>query len=160
MKSENGVTLTSLIIYIIVMVVVIGIIATVTNYYYANINEINTEVNVSKEYTKLNSYLSEDINNPYNVIVECKGNSIVFYDFSKENETDLTAGYNQYTFEGDSIYFNRIKICRGVKSCEFVVDEAEPKSKFTVNITFEGEDAKILTYSIRKDSSIKFPESD
>lgn len=160
-KNENGVTLTSLIIYIIAMVIVVGIVATITKYYYGDINNINKEVDVSKEYTKLISYLSEDVNNPYNVIKACDGKSIVFYDFSKATETDEATGYNQYTFQGDSIYFNKTKICGGVKSCEFVQDNTDPKSSFSVNIIFDNggkEENKNINYSIRRDASIVFPE--
>lgn len=157
-KNEKGVTLTSLIIYIIAMVIVVGIVAIITNYYYGNINNINKEVDVSKEYTKLISYLSEDVNNPYNVIKACDSDRIVFYDFSKVSETDKGVAYNQYTFKEDGIYFNKVKICRGVKSCEFIQDRKEPETMFILNITFYNGETKNIQYSIRRDANIVFPE--
>ena len=38
MKKQNGVTLISIMIYIISMLIIISIIATLTSYFYKNIN--------------------------------------------------------------------------------------------------------------------------
>ena len=40
MNSSKGVTTTSLIIYVIAMLIVIGIIATITSFFYINISNI------------------------------------------------------------------------------------------------------------------------
>lgn len=148
-KNQKGVTLTSLIVYIIAMVIVIGIIATITKYYYSNLSEINSQVDVSKEYSSLNSYILQDVNNPYNVISECTDNYIVFY-----NSTNQDDGYHQYTFRENSIYYNKIKICNAVKSCRFTQNNLEPETKFTINITFQNNESKNLDYSIKRDTNI------
>ena len=44
MKSEKGVTLTSLIVYVIGMVMVISIVSVLTTYFYKNINLINDNI--------------------------------------------------------------------------------------------------------------------
>lgn len=159
-KSEKGITLTSLIIYIIAMVIVVGIVATITRYYYSAINDINKEVDVSKEYTKLNSYLSEDVNNPNNVIYVCTADKIVFYNSANENSEDQNSGYNQYTFQDNAIYFNKIKICKGVKECQFIQDNADAKTKFELNIKFNNDEQKNVKYAIRRDNNIKVAEDD
>ena len=41
MKSEKGVTLSSLIIYVIAMVIVVSIIAVMTKYFYGNVNKLS-----------------------------------------------------------------------------------------------------------------------
>ena len=38
MKKENGVTLTSIIIYILALLIVIGVISALTSYFYRNID--------------------------------------------------------------------------------------------------------------------------
>ncbi len=156
-RSEKGITLTSLIIYIIAMLIVVGIISTISVYYYRNIDEINKEVDVAKEYTKLNSYLSEDVNNPDNVIELCNGNTIVFYNANNIKDNDENTGYHQYTFKDNAIYFNRIKICNGVQSCQFIQDETDPSSKFTLNIEFNNSNKglKSVKYAIRKNINMQ-----
>lgn len=54
MKNQKGITLTSLVIYIIGMVVVIGIVANLTTFFYKNINKID-DSNISTDYTKFTS---------------------------------------------------------------------------------------------------------
>ena len=57
MKSEKGVTLISLTIYIIVMSIVVGIIAVISGIFFKNINDLE-ETNPLEEYTNFNTYFS------------------------------------------------------------------------------------------------------
>ena len=88
MKSQKGVTLTSLIIYIIAMVIVVGTTATLTNYFYGNIDKLSERTQASKEYTSFNSYFTGEINK--------KGNQVL-KDESNESKIIFTSG-NQYTY--------------------------------------------------------------
>ena len=126
MKSENGVTLTSLIIYIIAMVIVVGITATLTNYFYGNIDKLTTRTQGSKEYTAFNSYFTEEIN---------KKNNKVLADESTNNKIVFSNG-NQYTYLSGKIYYNRILICRDVSSCNFMYDDSA--KNITVSMTISG----------------------
>ena len=38
MKEERGITLTSIIIYIVALLIVIGIVSSISSYFYRNIN--------------------------------------------------------------------------------------------------------------------------
>jgi len=55
MRNNKGVTLTSLIIYVIGMVIVVGIISTLTSFFYKNINIEGISDNGSTQYTKFSS---------------------------------------------------------------------------------------------------------
>ncbi len=113
MKSENGITLTSLIAYIIGMILIIGIMSVLTTNFYKNVNNINMEIIPSTEFTKFSSHFSSEINK-YNIkVLECK-------ETSTQNYIVFDNGI-QYTYipENKSIYQNKIKICRGVESCVF-----------------------------------------
>ena len=46
MKSERGITLTILVIYIIIFSVVIGLLASLSSYIYGNIKYINDNINI------------------------------------------------------------------------------------------------------------------
>ena len=47
MKSEKGVSLVSLIIYLIAMTITVGIVARISNYFYRNINILDTSLTSS-----------------------------------------------------------------------------------------------------------------
>lgn len=50
MKSEKGVSLVSLIIYLIAMTIAVGIVARISNYFYRNINILDTSLTSSEEF--------------------------------------------------------------------------------------------------------------
>ena len=141
MKSEKGVTLSSLIIYVIAMSIVIATIATLTNYFYGNINGLNIRTNASKEYTTFNSYFVNEINTKDNYVLtnllDTTNNDIIVF-----------SSGNQFKITNNAIYFNKIKICKDVTSGTFVYDESSNKITVTMQIsgkTFKNE------YSLQKD---------
>ena len=62
MRSEKGITLISLIIYVIALTIVIGIIAVISGYFYKNVATASVDVEPMVEYTKFNSFFSEEVN--------------------------------------------------------------------------------------------------
>lgn len=113
MKNNRGITLTSLIIYVIGMVIVVSLIATLTTFFYKNVNVDNISKDTT-QYTKFSNLFLDEINKKDNDIVECKTTEqkISYIIFSDGN---------QYTYkaENKSVYKNKIKICKDVEECEF-----------------------------------------
>ena len=72
MKSEKGITLISLIIYVIALTIVIGIIAVISGYFYKNIATTSENVEPMVEYTKFNSFFSEEVNYRGIKVLDCK----------------------------------------------------------------------------------------
>ena len=62
MNSNKGITLISLIVYIIVLLIVIGMISTFTKYFYKNADEIVISNNSSENYSRFITYLTDDVN--------------------------------------------------------------------------------------------------
>ena len=79
MKSNRGVTLTILIIYIIVLVLVIGILTNISNNFYANKDYIMENGKYISEFNKFNMYFVEDAKNNSN-IYSISENEIIFAD--------------------------------------------------------------------------------
>ena len=52
MKSQKGITLVSLVVYIIGMVTIVGVMAVITTNFYKNINDVDTNINPLSQYTK------------------------------------------------------------------------------------------------------------
>ena len=125
MRQEKGVTLSSLIVYVIGMSIIIASVATLTKYFYSNINTLTTRTNASKEFTSFNSYFINETNTRgikvYTNLLNTQDNSIIVF-----------SDGNQFKFAGNAIYLNKIKICKDVNSCEFIYNENT--NKITVNL--------------------------
>lgn len=120
MSSNKGVTTTSLIIYVIAMLIVIGIIATITSFFYTNV--INMEDN-AEEITKFNMYFLQETKKQNNEVTKLTTNSVTF-----------STG-NTFTFQDNSIYFNSSKICENIKNLAFNIEEINDKKVINVLIT-------------------------
>ncbi|MBO4293060.1 MAG: hypothetical protein J5881_01545 [Clostridia bacterium] len=132
-SSEKGITLTSLIIYVIAMLITITIITVVTGYFKKNI-EIDTEnYTFYGEFTKFQSFFTDEVNRKNNRILEISN-----------GETENSQSYiafasgNQYTFvpANNAIYQNNVKIANGVHSCKFeeINDNGKPGVRVTIKI--------------------------
>lgn len=123
MKNDRGITITSLIIYVIAMLIVIGIIANLTSFFYKNVLNLEDESTNISEISKFNMYFLEEVKNVNNSIVELSKNSITF----------VTG--NTFTFQNNSIYLNNIIICENVKNLDFSKEKINDKDVINVLIT-------------------------
>lgn len=129
MKSNKGVTLTSLIIYVIGMTIMVSIIATLTSFFYKNIDigDINSN---TTQYTKFTSILSEEVNKKNNSVIDCQSLTygVSYIVFSSGN---------QYTFnqESKSVYRNNVKICDNIDTCDFSYTYID--SKYKIKVSFK-----------------------
>lgn len=145
MKNNKGVTLTSVIIYVIGMAIVIGTISTLTSFFYNNIEVSEINDDSTTQYTKFSSIFLEEINKENNFIVDCKTTTengekisyIIFY-----------TG-NQYTFKNNSIYKNKIKICQNIDDCDFSYSFVDSVYKIKVNF-------KTKTIDMTGDSAVVY----
>lgn len=142
-KNNRGVTLTSLIIYVIGMTVVVASIATLTSFFYKNINVENDDL--ATQFTKFSSVFAQEINKEGNRVIECNTNDLVSY--------IIFSSGNQYTFVDNSIYRNKVKVCENVENCAFSYIFIDSNYKVTVNfktsnMDLTGENA--ITYTIKQ----------
>lgn len=127
MKNNKGITLTSLIIYVIGMTIMISTVATLTSFFYKNI-DIESINNDTTQYTKFSSIFSEEINRENNYVIDCKS-------LKEEESYIIFSSGNQYTFNINSkkIYKNNVKICDNVETCDFSYTFIDSKYKIKVN---------------------------
>ena len=139
MKNNRGITLISVIIYVIAMLIIIGVIAVISKYFYKNIADSINEVDPVVEYTKFNSFFSEEVNTKYIQVIEWDENHVVF-----DNGV-------QYTFiaENKGIYRNKVKICRNIDTCSFEVKNDNGKDKIKVHFTAGNFDNSSITYTLK-----------
>lgn len=140
MKSQKGITLVSLTIYIIGMTLMIAIVSLISNYFYTNTKSVLNTVDPLAEYTKITSILTQEINHSNINVLECGEDYIVFdngiqYSFVKENK---------------GIYKNMVKIGRNIENCRFEHVIKQGKDVVNVKITIGDEPEKNVDYTLKK----------
>lgn len=128
MKSEKGITLTSLVIYVIGITIIFAVVANLTIYFNKNSRTIEYTTNNSAQITRLNQYLINDTKKENAQITEANENIIII---QADGETI------KYTYDKNSkgIYRNKVKIANDVQSLEIKKDIIYDKTKLLLNIT-------------------------
>lgn len=127
MKSEKGITLTSLVIYVIVATILISSIALLSSFFFSNMYLIKDHNQYAPEFNKFNMFFIKDIKNNKNA--EVTENKIIFDD----------GNLYEYKSEEQAIYRNNKKIAEKVQNISFSSNSIEvvntTKQIITVNIT-------------------------
>ena len=136
MKSNKGVTFTSLIIYVIGLIIVTGIIGSFSVYFFSNVNTMIIKNTSEEQYSKVLSYITKDINskNITDVTANVNENDCLIIKFADEIE-------HQYINKDGCIYYinndenNKVKIVL----CNNVTNEADKvfqyqDGKITINL--------------------------
>lgn len=148
MRSEEGITLVSVIIYVIAMLIIVSVITVLTSYFYRNVDINSVSENLNQQYTRFNTYFTEEVNK--------KGNKILATGETESTTENAPQKYivfssgNQYTFvpANKGIYVNTIKIANNIENCTF--EEITEDNKTKVKVTIEGENdfQRITTYTL------------
>lgn len=121
MRSEKGITLTYLIIYIILLILVVSTLSIVSTHFYSNTKYLMDNGKYVSEFDKFNMYFIEDVkNNKETYSVDT--NKIVFEDGTV------------YTYSEKSIYRNKVELCRNIENCIFSKLEEIDDNNFTKKI--------------------------
>lgn len=139
MKSQKGITLISLTVYVIVMLIVVATLSVLSNFFFKNIKNGTKNIDPLTEYTKFTNFFTEEVNHNNIKVLDVKDSYIAFDDGV------------QYTFvqENKGVYRNQIKICNGVESCSFDYKIENGRNVVTVNIKIESIDEKTAEYTLR-----------
>ena len=134
MKNNKGITLTSLMIYVIGMLIVVGIISTLTTFFYKNIDISDINSDTTTQYTKFTSVFSKEINTNGNKVIDTNTDNS---QIGKKVSYIIFSSGNQYTFmqENNSIYKNNVKICENIDDCEF--SWVYQNSSYVVNVSIK-----------------------
>ncbi len=124
MKSENGITLTSLVIYIVVATIVIGTMAIVSSFFFSNMNLIRDQDQYAVEFNKFNMFFINDVKS--NKTAQIQANQIIFEDGTTY----------QYSAENKSIYRNNVEVAKQVESLNFTTEnyQVENTTKILINV--------------------------
>lgn len=148
MQKEKGVTLISITIYIIVMLIIVAVITVLTSYFYRNVDINSVSQDLNQQYTKFNSYFTEEVNK--------KGNKLLEIGETENESGNGTQKYiifssgNQYTYipENEGIYMNQVKIAQNITGCDFTSNKEE-NGKTTITVTIQGDNfGRETTYTL------------
>ena len=122
MRTEKGLTLISVTIYIIVMLIIVSVITVLTSYFYKNVNIQSINQDLNQQYTKFNSYFIKEVNK--------KGNKIL----------DIQSPIKLGDKESDD--------AQNITGCVFTTNEEE-NGKITVTVIIQGENfERETTYTL------------
>ena len=134
MKYNKGITLTSVVIYVIVMLIVVGTVGTITGFFYSSTQNLEKSANSLGEFNKFNTYFLNE--------VKLKGNAIERID---ENRIVFTSGTTFALVDG-ALYKDMVKICSSVKACQFETYNQEEKTIIRVYLEIGNDFAKTIEY--------------
>lgn len=138
LKSEKGITLISLTVYIIVLSLVVGIMATISNFFYGNLNIVKDTAKYSSEFDKFNNSIIADVKLNKHVQVDSENKTIIF-----ENGTTY-----KYNAEDEGIYRGKNKIATHVKyfevSSKTIVVNKVNKEILTINVIIGTSDRNLI----------------
>ena len=145
MKSEKGITLISVILYVIVMLLVVTIASILTGYFYNNIDINNTEQNANVEFTKFNSFFTEEVNIRGNTILESDTEGT-----STGQKYIVFSTGNQYTYikNNKSIFKNNSKIASDIEEFNLKINNSDSKTTIEIELT-SGNITKTTTYALK-----------
>lgn len=134
MKSEKGITLTSLILYVVILCLVVSTLSVISKYFFSNVGNLKDSKRYIANFNKFNMYFIEDVKN---------NKDLYYYDNEEKNKIIFEDG-TIYTFLNESIYRNKVKICSDISECEFYKYEYENegfvKKIIKVTMTIKDED--------------------
>ena len=142
MKEQKGITLISLIIYVVLITFVVAGVSLLTSSFYKNVREFDNESESVVSYSKFNMYFLNDIKKDKIQIDEYQDNYLIL--FRKDNLNNESI---QYSIQNGALYRNKVKICDDVKDGKFTAN----LSNDTINVYLKiGNYEKTTTYVIEK----------
>jgi len=123
MKKENGITLVSLVIYIMVMILVLGVMSVIMKDFHDNTETLQGNVEEVLELSKFNNYFLKEVKTKDNKVEDFVNNKYILF----------TSG-NSFSLYNNSIYYNNIKVCDKVKKMEIIF--LEDRNVIDITLTF------------------------
>lgn len=152
MKSQKGVTMISLILYIASFVAVTTVVAGITTFFYGNMKILDTSVGSNSAYSKINLYMVNECKKANVSLLawkdktnaaKCETNALT--NASSATNTFITflnqdGSKNSFIYDDSNkkLYYNYIKLSDKVDKFEINVDRSTGKEVLSVLIQIDG----------------------
>lgn len=120
MKQERGVTLTSLCIYVIALIIILGMMSTFLSYFYENTNETLVKSDSNEQYIRFLAYFTKDINSD-NLKTVVLSDDLYTITFQFLNGTE-----HEYTLRNGEIFYIDPDAKKQIALCTDVSIDAPP----------------------------------
>lgn len=141
MRTDRGITLTSVILYVALVIIALGILATLTSSFRVNMKDLNQEGTNNYEFDKFNVSFLQEVKKNGNGISSVNTSEIIF------------TTNNKYTFKDNSIYLNdAIKIADNIEECSFSTELMDKKTVITVKMKVKRAGEKEAEYVLNDTS--------
>ena len=149
MKSQKGITMISLIIYVVSFLLVTVTVAGITTFFYNNIEVLDDSIGSNSQYNKFNLYLLNECKKDGNKLLAWKESDESKKVSQLENESvekkfitfeDNSGKKNSFIYDDENykLYYNSIKLCDNVEGFEIKVEEVNGKTVLKIFIKIEG----------------------
>lgn len=117
LKSNKGITLLDVILYMIAVVMVLGIMTSVRNIFFSRMTVMQSVAKYAQEFDNFNAYFVKDVKECYNVIIkkDSSSNDIELRLLSENNAIKVVYTYKDSETTG-SIYRGPIRVASNVRS--------------------------------------------
>ncbi len=131
MKNEKGITLISLVVYIILMTFVVAGVTAITTNLYSNVSEIDKDAKGTVAWSKVNMIILNDIKNEGVTVGECSKSKLVLKNVPNKDGITKDVTYLLYN---EGLYRDNVKICGNVKSGWFQSSPGSTNMELTLQI--------------------------
>lgn len=110
LKSNKGITLIELSVYIMALLVVVGVLASIRNFFFKNLDIVKETARYAASFDKFNSYFVKDVKNNKHVNISSDGstgNLIITF----EDGTNYV-----YNYQDSGIYRGKVKIATNISA--------------------------------------------
>ena len=110
MQNKKGITMMNLIIYVASFLVIAGVIASITAFFYSNTALLDEEIYSAAEFNKLNAYLVKESEEELNKVreISLNGEETRYIEFTNND---------RYTYDSNNhmLYYNSSLLCEDVQ---------------------------------------------
>lgn len=142
MKNERGITLISLIMYVILITFVVAAISSITSSFYSSIHEFDNESESAVSYSKFNMYFVNDIKRAGATLEEYGDDYIILSYTNTENDETVKV---EYSLQNNMLYRNKVKICENANN--ILITANTQNNTITINLKIKDYE-KTTTYVI------------
>jgi len=132
LKSEKGVTLLGLIIYVTTFICITGVVGIISNFFYSNTKILDQTTTDAAQFTKLQLYIANEFETKKSHVVSSTlddgiGENYEIIEFSSGNRLILHQNH---------IFYNKIKICENVMDFKTKIETVNGKNIFKIYVVF------------------------
>jgi hypothetical protein len=159
MKSQKGITMISLVLYVASFVAVTAVVAGITTFFYSNMKVMDSNISSNSTYNKFNLYFLNECKKTgvslyawQNVYVDDSGTETITKDTSAlaslpvENKTNFITflnsdgSKNSFIYDKDNkiLYYNSIKLCDNVNDFQIILNQETGKDVLKILINIDG----------------------